>query len=509
MSSYTSLRNSLTTPFFKGSFAPESNIDVEAERNPLNVSSRSPKPGSLDSIFYTNRRNNVDDGNYSNHAERESDPRFFLQSDELSGFSGSKLNRRRAGSSFSKGSEKNNSRYDSSSGDESEAGLQSVAINNSRHSVLHFNNSLMDLNPYLDRRIIDKQQIVEMLEIDSSTGKGTCKAMNLRQLLAYVNGIVNKIDQTHALNKAQKPPGDSSSGVNAGSTGSDTNNSADDSNVSPVGYLQYRDIRRLEYSFNPHEEPAVLIRRHAVIFSFTPLRAIVMADRLIFIVPNGADSLLKTLENHMKDWAHWAPEDSAKVPPLIPGVKSKSPEPPPFARTLSKTSASSRSAFGLGDEILSGDAHAGSLAGANGGKSTISSVLFQQVSNPPGEPFEHVDSIDVDYESSLPFECQSYEALLSTVIALQTKELNVLSDEVSKVLFHFRNHSIMSVEVQENIRVLKNRLSSLSSKIISYKRALADLIDDATHPVLMSLTALMQNPEIYRYSARCAIYMCC
>ena len=38
--------------------------------------------------------------------------------------------------------------------------------------------------------------------------------------------------------------------------------------------IQYRDIRRLEYTFNPHEEPYVIIRRHVVVFNFTPLRAV-------------------------------------------------------------------------------------------------------------------------------------------------------------------------------------------------------------------------------------------
>ena len=66
-----------------------------------------------------------------------------------------------------------------------------------------------------------------------------------------------------------------------------------------VSKIQHRDLRRLEYSFNPLGEPAVLIRRHAVLVSFDPLRAVVMADRLIVIIPDGADQILELLEKNL------------------------------------------------------------------------------------------------------------------------------------------------------------------------------------------------------------------
>ena len=38
------------------------------------------------------------------------------------------------------------------------------------------------------------------------------------------------------------------------------------------------------------------------IASQDPLRAVVMADRLILIVPDGADSLLSILDKYMNEW---------------------------------------------------------------------------------------------------------------------------------------------------------------------------------------------------------------
>jgi hypothetical protein len=40
-------------------------------------------------------------------------------------------------------------------------------------------------------------------------------------------------------------------------------------------------------------------RRHVVLLSFDPIRALIMADRLLLIVPDGADSLLQTLKQYM------------------------------------------------------------------------------------------------------------------------------------------------------------------------------------------------------------------
>lgn len=69
-----------------------------------------------------------------------------------------------------------------------------------------------------------------------------------------------------------------------------------------VGNIQSRDLRRLDTLFTPQDEPAILIRRHAVLISLDPLRVIVMFDRVVGFVPDGADTLLKTLYINMKVW---------------------------------------------------------------------------------------------------------------------------------------------------------------------------------------------------------------
>jgi len=66
------------------------------------------------------------------------------------------------------------------------------------------------------------------------------------------------------------------------------------------GYLHPRDMRRLVTPFSASNEPDVIVRRHVILLNFDPLRAIIVRDRLLVIVPDGADSLLVSLEQRVR-----------------------------------------------------------------------------------------------------------------------------------------------------------------------------------------------------------------
>lgn len=63
-----------------------------------------------------------------------------------------------------------------------------------------------------------------------------------------------------------------------------------------------RDLRRLEFGINKSERFNVVIRRHVVLFTVDPLRAIVTSQKLRLIVPTGDSPELSLLENYMRDW---------------------------------------------------------------------------------------------------------------------------------------------------------------------------------------------------------------
>jgi hypothetical protein len=66
------------------------------------------------------------------------------------------------------------------------------------------------------------------------------------------------------------------------------------------GYLHPRDMRRLVTPFSASNEPALIVRRHVMLLNFDPIRAVILRDRLLVLVPHGADSLLSQLERRVR-----------------------------------------------------------------------------------------------------------------------------------------------------------------------------------------------------------------
>ncbi len=181
------------------------------------------------------------------------------------------------------------------------------------------NKSLANVNNFSVRRQNEKQSTIIMYEI-TSDGESDYKEMTLRELLNYVNKEAAAIDSAAIDRKTLRAEAregnqhnlhsvfDSISAGDVpvnGSTGANTHtipseNGSDEVSFSAVSELRLRDLRRLDYQFNPNEEKSVLIRRHAVLFAMDPMRAVVMTNRLILIVPPGADSLISILDKYMK-----------------------------------------------------------------------------------------------------------------------------------------------------------------------------------------------------------------
>ena len=65
-------------------------------------------------------------------------------------------------------------------------------------------------------------------------------------------------------------------------------------------HLLQRDLRVLDFDSHPSEEPSIRVRRHAVLFSVDPIRAIIMSSRILIIVPpGGMDQILEIVEKYM------------------------------------------------------------------------------------------------------------------------------------------------------------------------------------------------------------------
>lgn len=152
------------------------------------------------------------------------------------------------------------------------------------------NKSLAHVNNFSRRRQAEKLQPVLMYEIPCE-GESFYRTMSLRELLNYVNSEASAIDQAYwAVERHRLKHGRTSSNASPpraamkegesvsspplslqaaseegiGSAGAEEDYAA-------VSELRLRDLRRLDYQFNPNEEKSILIRKHAVLFAMVSL----------------------------------------------------------------------------------------------------------------------------------------------------------------------------------------------------------------------------------------------
>jgi hypothetical protein len=65
------------------------------------------------------------------------------------------------------------------------------------------------------------------------------------------------------------------------------------------GYLHPRDMRRFVTMFSASNEHELIVRRHVMLFCYDPVRAIVLRDRVLIIIPQGEDAILNRLKKKL------------------------------------------------------------------------------------------------------------------------------------------------------------------------------------------------------------------
>ena len=87
-----------------------------------------------------------------------------------------------------------------------------------------------------------------------------------------------------------------------------------------IGTLRHRDVRLLESNFAHSKDPAIVVRRHALIIVLPPIRMLILHDRAFLLVPDGADSMLSTFMQKMRyEEADPAEEEAFEVTALESG----------------------------------------------------------------------------------------------------------------------------------------------------------------------------------------------
>ncbi|KAL3940029.1 MAG: hypothetical protein SGBAC_005358 [Bacillariaceae sp.] len=261
------------------------------------------------------------------------------------------------------------------------------------------------------------------------------------------------------------------------------------------GFLHPRDLRKLVTPFSASNEPEFIVRRHVILLHFDSLRAIILRDRVLLLVPDGADSILVQLEK------------------MILGGEDLLDE------TMRDTGSTNATPTLTDDDDDDDD------------DETLEAVPLQQsklgVTNtiPEDTVVEDVDDNDGDSDLDivteldnkeilesmrqeewaelegtgwieLPFELQSVDAILnrvSSILADDVMDLQVSADGLITGLLS--PGADVGERAQEVLRTMKNLVKEMQSRVTGFRRALENMLEDYEEMALMNLSRLLTNPD--------------
>jgi magnesium transporter len=274
------------------------------------------------------------------------------------------------------------------------------------------------------------------------------------------------------------------------------------------GYLHPRDMRRLVTPFSASNEPELIVRRHVMLLNFDPLRAIVLRDRLLVIVPDGADSVLVQLETRLHgggDAMHssfWNDAESDNENNAISHGN------PPSMDPVSVSGHGNNKSNLLNKYMPSGgmteDTGAPTATTLSGSLHSKDSDLLDTNSDdhdihPTLEASEWMDIKDNKWVD-LPFELQCVDAVLnviSNLLASDTFELQEASMNYIHRLLHPKNS--YSDDPLTIIRAVKDAVREMSSRVKGFVQSLDRVLDEDEDMALMNLSRLITHPERFLY----------
>jgi magnesium transporter len=264
------------------------------------------------------------------------------------------------------------------------------------------------------------------------------------------------------------------------------------------GYLHPRDMRRLVTPFSSSNEPEIMVRRHVILLNCDPLRAIVLRDRLLVLVPDGADSILETLTKRI----------SGGVTELENDVFGEFAEYSIHQTALGTSSHGKSRPAGKKESVATkdggkrkkGTSTAKATTAGMGTKTDSTVSTGEETTDTEMESESHSDDEFEDMQGrewiNMPFELQCLDAVLHTVSVMLAEEVVGLQEDAYLILDELIGTSKGIGHVGEDIlRRLKNEVSEMQGRVQGFVRALNLILDEEEDLALMNLARLLTHPE--------------
>ena len=277
------------------------------------------------------------------------------------------------------------------------------------------------------------------------------------------------------------------------------------------GYLHPRDMRKLVTPFSPSNEPELIVRRHAMLLNFDTLRAIILRDRLLVIVPDGADSILAELERRVRGDDMDFNQEMRKNSSNYESAGSQydefddknSEETEKGAKPLLKITSLSfsdakkdckREHF---KEVSPEDLIAKAETKINQHESS-GNLGDRLGTDPMNDSFvdNEWDELEGKDWIDLPFELQSLDAVLNSVSAVLADDVLDLKLGANWMISQLMStRSELGDNAQEVLRNIKNSLKEMTSRVQGFCRAIEAILEEDEDMALMNLSRLLTHPD--------------
>ena len=274
--------------------------------------------------------------------------------------------------------------------------------------------------------------------------------------------------------------------------------------------LHPRDMRRLVTPFSASNEPELIVRRHVMVFNFDPLRAIITRDRLLVLVPNGADSILKNLEERIVGSSFEYDGYTEETEEHIEFDNNNSNDQNNLPKELWKDTSKSR----LSD-VEEGDPS--NEIDPNSNEDDDSAINPNQ-DDDTDEEYQWSEMMMMEMEgehTDLTFELLCVNACLATVFEmladdtreLQDKGLKLIQDRVicdRRGKTSGRNNNNKPAQQQRPlkpedalavIRNLKNAVNVMQARVKGFVQSINRILNEDEDMALMNLSRLISHPE--------------
>ena len=269
-------------------------------------------------------------------------------------------------------------------------------------------------------------------------------------------------------------------------------------------YLHPRDMRKLVTPFSTTNEPELIVRRHVILMNFDPLRAIILRDRLLVLVPDGADSLCLDLERRVNRGSD--DFERTVVGGMVgsdkPFSKTKNDEGNNVAKKAPRFQHSQISQCTDDTSSVKADSDEnGASSDSRNHASTIEGDREDAVptsdegDNDSSSQEDEWDEINKHEWIELPYELQCVDAVLSAVLSTLKEDTHEIQQVALGYIQKLVGKSSNVDDPLTVIRLVKDSVREMNARVNGFVQSLSGILDEDEDMTLMNLSRLLTHPE--------------